>query len=166
MYNDNGDIMKKKYFIITFIFFFIDLISKIIMSKILEVNESIKIIKNFFYLTLAHNNGAAFSILKDKQILLIIMTVITLFFIYKYMNKEDMNKLEGFAFSMINGGILGNLFDRIVYNHVIDFLDFKIFGYDYPIFNFADTFIVIGVILLVINYFKELRNERSNSRRK
>jgi len=158
--------MKKKYFIITFIFFFIDLISKIIMSKILEVNESIKIIKNFFYLTLAHNNGAAFSILKDKQILLIIMTVITLFFIYKYMNKEDMNKLEGFAFSMINGGILGNLFDRIVYNHVIDFLDFKIFGYDYPIFNFADTFIVIGVILLVINYFKELRNERSNSRRK
>ena len=136
------------------------------MSKILEVNESIKVIKNFFYLTLAHNNGAAFSILKDRQILLIIMTVIALFFIYKYMNKEDMNKLEGFAFSMITGGILGNLFDRVVYNYVIDFLDFKIFGYDYPIFNFADTFIVIGVILLVINYFKELRNERSSSRRK
>jgi signal peptidase II len=158
--------MKKKYFIITFLFFFIDLISKVVMSKILEVNESIKVIKNFFYLTLAHNNGAAFSILKDRQILLIIMTVIALFFIYKYMNKEDMNKLEGFAFSMITGGILGNLFDRIVYNYVIDFLDFKIFGYDYPIFNFADTFIVIGVILLVINYFKELRNERSSSRRK
>ncbi len=158
--------MKKKYFIITFLFFFIDLISKVVMSKILEVNESIKVIKNFFYLTLAHNNGAAFSILKDRQILLIIMTVIALFFIYKYMNKEDMNKLEGFAFSMITGGILGNLFDRVVYNYVIDFLDFKIFGYDYPIFNFADTFIVIGVILLVINYFKELRNERSSSRRK
>ena len=158
--------MKKKYFIITFLFFFIDLISKVVMSKILEVNENIKVIKNFFYLTLAHNNGAAFSILKDRQILLIIMTVIALFFIYKYMNKEDMNRLEGFAFSMITGGILGNLFDRVVYNYVIDFLDFKIFGYDYPIFNFADTFIVIGVILLVINYFKELRNERSSSRRK
>ena len=113
--------MKKKYFIITFLFFFIDLISKVVMSKILEVNESIKVIKNFFYLTLAHNNGAAFSILKDRQILLIIMTVIALFFIYKYMNKEDMNKLEGFAFSMITGGILGNLFDRVVYNYVIDF---------------------------------------------
>ncbi|MBP5683628.1 MAG: signal peptidase II [Bacilli bacterium] len=158
--------MKKKYLIITFIFFFVDLISKIIMSKILEVNESIKIIKNFFYITLAHNSGAAFSILKDQQILLIIITVIALFYIYKYMNKEDMKRLEGFAFSMITGGILGNLFDRIIYNYVIDFLDFKIFGYDYPIFNFADTFIVIGVILLVINYFKELRYERSNSRRK
>ena len=158
--------MKKKYLIVTFIFFLIDLISKTIMSNVLTIGKSIKVIKNFFYITLCHNEGAAFSILKDKQILLIIMAVIAVFFIYKYMNKENMDKLEGFAFSMITGGILGNLIDRIIYNHVIDFLDFKIFGYDYPVFNLADTFIVVGVILLFINFIKESRNERISSRSK
>jgi len=158
--------MKKKYFIITFIFFFIDLISKLVLSNIFTLNKSVKVIKNFFYITLAHNKGAAFSILEDKQILIIIITVIALFFIYKYMNKEKMKKIESFAFSMITGGIIGNLFDRIIYGYVVDFLDFKIFGYDYPIFNLADTFIVVGVILLAINYIKEYYHERISSRRK
>ena len=156
--------MKKKYLLITFIFFIIDLISKILVTKLLEVGESIKVIKNFFYITLCHNNGAAFSILKDQQVLLIVITVVTLFFIYKYMNKEKIEGLEGYAFSMITGGIIGNLFDRIIYNYVIDFLDFKIFSYDYPVFNLADSFIVIGVILLFVNYIKEKKYERVNRR--
>ena len=62
--------MKKKYLIITFVFFFIDLISKLVLSKVLELGKSIKVIKNFLYITLCHNDGAAFSILRDKQILL------------------------------------------------------------------------------------------------
>lgn len=157
--------MKKKYLIITFIFFFIDLISKQILSRVLELGKSIKVIKNFFYITLCHNNGAAFSILRDKQILLIIITVIALFFIYKYVHKEDLGKFDSFAFSMITGGILGNLLDRIVYNYVIDFIDFKIFNYDFPVFNFADTFIVIGVILLMIKSIKESINEFRSKRR-
>ena len=82
-YNYFGDFMKKKYLIITFVFFLIDLVSKQILSRVLELGKSIKVIKNFFYITLAHNDGAAFSILRDKQILLIIVTVIALFFIYK-----------------------------------------------------------------------------------
>ena len=158
--------MKKKYLIITFIFFMIDLVSKQILSRVLELAKSIKVIKNFFYITLCHNDGAAFSILRDKQILLIIITVIALFFIYKYMNKQDLSKYDSFAFSMIVGGILGNLLDRIVYNYVIDFLDFKIFGYDFPVFNFADCFIVIGVILLIIKSMKESINEIRSKRRK
>ena len=157
--------MKKKYIIITFIFFIIDLISKQVLSRVLELGKSIKVIKNFFYITLAHNDGAAFSILRDKQILLIIITVIALFFIYKYVHKEDLGKLDSFAFSMITGGILGNLLDRIVYNYVIDFLDFKIFGYDFPIFNLADSFIVIGVILLIIKSIKESINEYRSKRK-
>ena len=157
--------MKKKYLIITFIFFFIDLLSKLILSKVLELGKSIKVIKNFLYITLCHNDGAAFSILRDKQILLIIITVIALFFIYKMMNKEDLSKYDSFAFSMITGGILGNLLDRIAYNYVIDFIDFKIFGYDFPVFNLADTFIVIGVILLIIKTIKESINELRSKRK-
>ena len=158
--------MKKKYLIITFIFFMIDLVSKQILSRVLELGKSIKIIKNFFYITLCHNDGAAFSIFRDKQILLIIIALIALFFIYKYMNKQDLSKYDSFAFSMIVGGILGNLLDRIVYNYVIDFIDFKIFGYDFPVFNFADCFIVIGVILLMIKSIKESINEIRSNRRK
>ena len=158
--------MKKKYLIITFIFFMIDLISKQVLSRVLELGKSIKVIKNFFYITLCHNDGAAFSILRDKQILLIIITLIALFFIYKYMNKQDLSKYDSFAFSMIVGGILGNLLDRIIYNYVIDFIDFKIFGYDFPVFNFADCFIVIGVILLMIKSIKESINEFRSKRKK
>ena len=153
--------MKKTY-IIAFLFFFIDLISKQIVTHLIKLNESIKVIKNFFYLTYTQNTGAAWSILKDQRILLLILSVIVLFIINKYMNKEKLNKLENFSYGMIIGGILGNFFDRLVYGHVIDFLDFYIFGYNYPIFNLADSFIVIGIILLIISYIRKEKYERSN----
>lgn len=130
------------------------------------MNESIKIIDNFFYLTYTRNNGAAWSILKDHRILLLIITVIVLFLIVKYMNKEKIDDREEIAYGIIIGGIIGNLFDRIVYSEVIDFLDFKIFGYNYPIFNFADCFIVIGIIILIIINFRKEHNERNISRGK
>ena len=56
---------------------------------------------------------------------------------------------------MLLAGIIGNLIDRIIYGYVIDFLDFTIFNYNYPIFNIADTFIVIGILILIILSFKE-----------
>lgn len=142
--------MKKRPYIIAFFFFLIDLFSKQIITQCIELGESIKVIDNFFYITLAHNTGAAWSILEDKRILLLIITVFVLFLINKYMNKEELNKLECLSYGMIIGGIIGNLFDRIVFSYVIDFFDFKIFGYNFPIFNLADTFIVVGVFIMVI----------------
>ena len=152
--------MNKKPYIIAFCFFIIDLISKQIIVNVIPLHKSITIIKNFFYLTYTRNTGAAFSILEDSRILLLIITVIALFFINKFMNKETIKGIENFIYGIIVGGILGNLFDRIVFGYVIDFLDFKIFGYNYPVFNLADTFIVVGVIILIItnlykDYFKK-----------
>ena len=158
--------MKKKPYIIAFFFFIIDFISKQIVIHFLSLNESILVIKNFFYLTYTKNNGAAWSILKDQRLLLLIVTVIVLFLINKYMNKEELSKIENFIYGMIIGGIIGNLFDRIVYSSVIDFLDFKIFGYNYPIFNLADTFIVIGIILLIIVSIRKEHYEKVNRGRK
>ena len=158
--------MQKKPYIIAFFFFIIDLISKQVVSKVINIGESIKVIKNFFYITLAHNNGAAWSILENKRILLLVITVISLFLINKFMNKEKLSNLESLSYGMIIGGILGNLFDRIVFSYVIDFLDFKIFGYDYPIFNLADSFIVIGIILMIIISIRKEYYERSNSKRR
>ena len=158
--------MKKEPYIIAFLFFIIDLISKQLIMHLMNLGDSIKIINNFFYITYTKNNGAAWSILENKRILLLVITCFVLFLINKYINKEKLNKLESFTYGMIIGGILGNLFDRIFYKSVIDFLDFKIFGYNYPIFNLADSFIVIGVIILVFMSIKGEYYERVRSRRK
>lgn len=74
-----------------------------------------------------------------------------MFIIYYLMKNKITSKLELVSFSLIIGGSLGNLFDRIIRGYVVDFLDFRIFSYNFPIFNLADTFIVIGVLLLIIN---------------
>ena len=127
----------------------------------IDLHESIKVIKNFFYLTYTRNTGAAFSILEDGRILCLVVTVIALLFINKYMNKEYIKGIDNIIYGMIIGGILGNLLDRIVYGYVIDFLDFKIFGYNYPVFNLADTFIVVGAILLIITgIYKDYKKKK------
>ena len=158
--------MKKKPYIIAFFFFLIDLGSKQLINHLMKVGDSIKVINNFFYITYTENKGAAWSILEDKRILLLIITVFVLFLINKYMNKEELSKIENFTYGMIIGGIIGNLFDRVFYGSVVDFLDFKIFGYDYPVFNLADSFIVIGIILLMIISIRGEYHERNKSRRK
>ena len=158
--------MKKEPYIIACFFFVIDLISKQLVMNLMSLGDSIKLINNFFYLTYTKNNGAAWSILEDKRILLLIITVFVLFLINKSMNKIRLNKLEIFTYGMIIGGIVGNLFDRVFYGSVIDFLDFKIFGYNYPVFNLADSFIVIGIFILIFMSIKGEIYERIKSRRK
>lgn len=137
--------------IFTIMFLVIDIISKLLISNLMYVGQSIKIIKDFFNITYVRNTGAAWSILSGKTWLLIIVSliIIALIVFYIYKNKPK-TKIEKISYSMIIGGAIGNLIDRIIYGYVVDFLDFNIFGYDYPIFNLADSFILIGVILLVI----------------
>lgn len=145
-----GDNMKKRPYIIALFFILIDIVSKQLIINLMDLGKSVIVIKNFFYITYVKNNGAAWSILKDQRILLLIVTVIVLFLINKFMNKEKLSFFEEFNYGMIIGGILGNFIDRIVYKEVIDFIDLRIFGYNYPVFNLADSFIVIGIILLII----------------
>ena len=145
--------------IISIILLCIDQISKLLVVNLLTKTDSIAIIKNFFYLTYINNDGAAFSILVGKRIFLILVAIIVIIMLIHYIKKNNIqNKLELVSISLIIGGSLGNLMDRVVRGYVIDFLDFKIFNYNFPIFNLADTFIVIGVILLLL---KELRKENN-----
>ena len=137
--------------ILSIILLAIDQISKILITNVMDINVGIELIKDFFYLTYTHNTGAAFSILTGKRIFLILIAIIILIIIFNYIRKNKVEgKIEKMAFSLIIGGSIGNLLDRIIGGYVVDFLDFKIFGYDFPIFNLADTFIVIGVFLLLI----------------
>jgi len=154
--------------IITSICLVLDRISKILVIKYLSNIGSIKLINNFFYLTYAENTGAAFSFLEGKRYFFILIAVLVVIFLFYYLKKNynKINMLEKVSFSLIIGGAIGNVIDRIWYGYVVDFLDFRIFGYHYPIFNFADTFIVVGAIILFISMIRDDVNERNNSRRR
>ena len=137
--------------ILTIIFLLIDVGSKLIVSNLMNINDSFIVIKDFFYITYVRNTGAAWSLFAGKTWLLIIVSILIIGLIvgYIYKNKPKAT-MEKIGYSMILGGAFGNFIDRIVYGYVIDFFDFYIFGYDYPIFKLADSFILIGVILLII----------------
>ena len=147
--------MKKtqKIFNITAIILIIDQIIKIIIRSNLNEYQEIKIIKNFFSITLLKNTGAAFSILKNSALLLIIISVLFILLISKYIKKEEKNltKLDVYSYGIILGGIFGNLLDRIIHKGVIDYLSFRFFSYYFPVFNFADISITVGIALLIIS---------------
>ncbi len=141
----------KKTILLSSTLLIIDIIIKIIVKKFMIVNESIKLIDDFFYITYVKNNGAAFSILKGKKIFLIIFSLIIIISLIIYLyKKKDVKKLESVSYSLLLAGAIGNLIDRIVYGYVVDYFNFYIFNYDFPIFNLADSFIVIGILLLFV----------------
>ena len=148
--------MKKKVYILSIIFLLIDIFTKQLVKNILNLYDSIPIIPNFFSITYVINDGAAFSILKGELWLFIILGFVLLFFIFYYLQKEKLNIYKTIYYSLLIAGVLGNLLDRMLYKGVIDFLDFTIFSYNAPIFNLADTFIVISVILIVFESLKEV----------
>lgn len=148
--------MKKKVYILSIIFLLIDIFTKQLVKNTLNLYDSIPIIPNFFSITYVINDGAAFSILKGEFWLFIILGFVLLFFIFYYLQKEKLNIYKTIYYSLLIAGVLGNLLDRMLYKGVIDFLDFTIFSYNAPIFNLADTFIVISVILIVFESLKEV----------
>lgn len=149
----------KKILTTSFICILIDQIIKIIITTNLKFTESINVIKNFFRITYLRNNGAAFSILSGNRIFLILITLIALLIIYIFLIKnKNINKIETICYGTLMGGIIGNLIDRVRLGYVIDYLDFNIINYNYPVFNFADICIVVSAILLLIISIKEVKH--------
>lgn len=146
----------KKIFALADIFIVVDYVAKVLVSMFLETNESLILIKDFFSLTYVKNTGAAFSIFSNSNYFLAFASIFFIALILYYLSKRNnISKLESFGYGLLLGGACGNLIDRIVYGYVIDFLDFKIFGYNFPIFNLADTFIVISIIIIILEIKKE-----------
>jgi signal peptidase II len=109
------------------------------------------IIDGFFYLTYVRNTGAGFSILQGQRWVFIVLTFIALpLFIYLYIKSDPGHRLERFAYLLLISGTIGNFIDRVLHGSVVDFLDFIIFGYDFPVFNVADIFITVGVGLYLL----------------
>ncbi len=111
--------------------------------------ESVSVIRDVFHLTYHGNTGVAFGMLADNKALLIALCIVILavmcVVIYRLKPTEWIATL---GFGMVIGGAIGNVFDRIAYGFVIDFLDFCLINY--PIFNVADCFVVVGTILIAI----------------
>ena len=127
--------MNRKTVIIGIIALVIDQITKSLM-QIYDVH--LNVINEFLRLNYIQNTGAAWSILEGKQYLLIGITILMLILVYNMSFSYDNNKLNNFTFGILFGGIIGNLFDRVLYGMVRDFIDINIFGYNFPVFNIAD----------------------------
>jgi len=137
------------------VFLIIDQIIKFYLSSKMILNQSTILIKNFLNINYVRNTGAAFSLFRDRTWLLIIIGIIAVISLMIYINKlGDLNDYDMFSYSLLLGGILGNLIDRIIHGYVIDYISLNIFGYHFPIFNFADMCIVISVILIFISGIK------------
>ena len=155
--------MNKKMMIVAAAAMIIDQITKAIAVAKLSLNVPVKIISNFFYLTLCNNEGAAWGLFKNARFIIVIGTIAAIILIYHYILCFKQNLRNNIAFGFLLGGLAGNLIDRMIFGYVRDFFDFYIFKYDYPVFNFADIFIVIGVLLLIIAIIKGEDKNDNNS---
>lgn len=113
--------------------------------------QAITVIDGFFYIVHVGNTGAAWSMLSGKSGLLAAMALITLGAIYVWRHSLGLRLLPvQISFGLLCGGIVGNLLDRLIHGHVIDFLDFHFGSYTYPTFNIADSGICAGVFFYVL----------------
>lgn len=152
---------KLKIILITSACVFFDQIIKYLIVSNFTLYKKNPIIEGFFNITYVQNRGAAWGILNNNIILLVVITVLALGLICSFIFKEsNIKKLDIVLYGMLLGGIIGNFIDRIFRGYVIDFLDFIIFGYDFPVFNIADMLIVISVGIMIVTYWRS-RNENT-----
>ncbi len=141
----------KNILFISLIVVLLDQLTKFILIKTLSLSQSIVLIKNILHITYVVNTGAGFGILKNMNSFLIWITIIVIGLIFYLYDKIPKGRLPQTCTALVLGGAVGNLIDRIFVGHVIDFIDFRV----WPVFNIADSAITIGVIGLVIYFWRE-----------
>lgn len=132
---------------------FLDRMTKVFFSNLLELGESLPVVYKVFHFSLVHNTGIAFGLFKDNSFVYLVIpmiaVVLLVYNIYYYRKFEELSRLYIIGFSLILGGALGNLWDRLVFGYVIDFFDFRI----WPVFNIADSAITIGAMIILFKCF-------------
>lgn len=143
------------FYIVSGAVFLLDMLIKRSVISFIAPIHSIPVIKGMLHLTYVENTGVAFGLMRNQRPFLILVGIIVcaliIIFYKKSVNKEVMLRI---ALALILGGSFGNLFDRIFYGHVIDYIDFRVF----PVFNLADISINIGIALILLDQFIR-RNE-------
>jgi signal peptidase II len=132
-----------------------DQLTKWLVIRCLEQNESRIVIGGFFNLVRWTNTGAAWGILQDRNLVLTVISVVTILTLYLFRHSFQFNRALGrVALSLIVGGIVGNLIDRVRLGHVVDFLDFHVGRHHWPAFNVADAAICVGVALYILDSWR------------
>ena len=144
-----------KWLSISAIIVVLDQISKQLIEQSFQLYERLAVMP-FFNLTLAYNEGAAFSFLSDaggwQRWFFLALTIVISIVLFFWLKKTE-SKLEALAICMVLGGAIGNFIDRLLFGHVIDFLDVYYETHHWPAFNVADMAISGGVMLLIIVTF-------------
>ena len=143
----------------------LDQLTKQWVEEAFVLYESLPV-TSFFNLTLVYNTGAAFSFLADaggwqRWFFLILALVICTYLVYWLLQMKKDQLLLPFAIAMIIGGAIGNVVDRMLHGHVIDFLDFYYQQWHWPAFNLADSAITLGVILFIWDAFFGNKEEQN-----
>ena len=141
------------YFCLAFFLVSIDFISKFLVEKYLKNRIGMNIIKNVLSFRYIENTGAAFGILKDQRFFFVAITIVALFISGYYFFASKQNQINKTALVFVFASTFGNFLDRIFKGYVIDFID--IMPIDFPIFNFADVFLVLGLLMIGFGFFCE-----------
>ena len=157
MRNDSGKFLWMRWLLLSVVVIVLDQIAKNVITANFQYGES-KYVLPFFNLVLAYNKGAAFSFLANasgwqREFFIVITVVITIVLLWM-MRQNQRNTLLCTALALVIGGAIGNLYDRVVYGHVIDFVQWHVAGYYWPAFNIADSAICIGAGLLIWDSFR------------
>lgn len=151
-YQESKTILNLVFVINAIFVLFFDQLTKYIIIKNVALNESIEVIPNILMITHIKNTGAAFGLFQNNINIFIVISVIAIVLIIILKIKFNINSyFYHFSLGFILGGALGNLVDRFLFGEVTDFINFIY----YPVFNVADSFIVIGFGILVIIIFKQ-----------
>jgi signal peptidase II len=141
----------------------LDQTTKAVILRMVPIGDS-HTITAFFNIVHWRNTGAAFSFLHAssgwQRWLFVGLAALAAVFIVWMLRRHGAQRLFAFALALILGGALGNVIDRLMYGHVIDFLDFHVGGWHWPAFNLADSAITIGAILLVLDELRRVRGSR------
>ena len=145
--------MRKYHFLGAVGVFVADQASKWLITQSIVLHESVAVIPGFFRLTHVVNRGAAFGLLSESEwnvaiLILFSLAALAVVSTLLWRNSHRVSS-TGFGLALILGGAVGNLWDRLLDGHVVDFLDFHLGGYHWPAFNVADSAIVLGALLLV-----------------
>lgn len=139
------------YYILALVIIGIDQLTKKLVVDNMELGESIQVIENFLYITSHRNPGAAWGILAGQMWFFYIVTIVVIVGLVVYIQKmAKQHVLLGTALALMLGGAIGNFIDRVLHQEVVDFVHTYIFGYNFPIFNVADSALTVGVVLLII----------------
>ena len=137
----------------------IDQASKLIVRSSMALHQSEPVLGDFFRLTYIHNPGAAFGLNVGSPLLHTAFSILALgILVYLYRSLAENERFLRLALCLVLGGAVGNIIDRLYLGEVVDFFDFGFGDLRWPIFNFADSFVTVGVLLLALGYSRRKKD--------